>query len=157
MDSRLICSIANGIYRIYSSEKEKSYNPQHLSHNNTLILFQKFKKAYENKDIRGIKDTISDSFNGDIYGSTKSEFINFMTDNFRILHYGLSPYLAIAIYNISSSSDLEFSAVLDMKANLQVLGIPTPIEWDTGKLFCQAKPEGQYNCWKITKLVKFTA
>lgn len=154
--SPLIFSVAEGIYRIYSNEKEKSRYPEHLP-KHALILFQQFKKAYEGKDIHTIKDTISENFQGDIYGKTKPDFIQFMMYNFQSLKYGLTPYLTIDIYNIASESNIEFSAVVDMKANLQFAGIITPIKWDAGKLFCEAKPEGQCNYWRITKLVRFKA
>lgn len=152
----LIFSVAEGIYRIYSDEKERSRYPEHLPQP-ALLLFQRFKKSYEGKDIQGIKDTISESFQGDIYGKTKSDFIQFMTYNFQSLKYGLSPHLTIEVFNVSSASNREFSAVVDMKANLQFAGIITPIKWDAGKLFCEAKPEGQYKYWRITKLVRFKA
>lgn len=61
----------------------------------------------------------------------------------------------IEIYNIATNSNIGFSAVVDMKANLQFAGIVTPLKWDAGKLFCEAKPEGKYKYWRITKLVKF--
>jgi hypothetical protein len=150
----LIISLAEGIYKVYSSEKEKTSYPEHLPQQ-ALILFQKFKKAYQRKDIQGIEDTISENFSGDVYGKSKPDFLAFMDYNFQKLKYGLSPHLTIEIYNIATNSDVEFSAVVDMKANLQFAGIVTPLKWDAGKLCCEAKPEGKYKYWRITKLVKF--
>ena len=78
-----------------------------------------------------------------------------MKHNFNYLKYGLSPHLVIEVYNICSSSKSEFSAVINMKANLQFLGIVTPVKWDADKLYCEAKAEGDLNYWRITKLMKF--
>ncbi len=150
----LIFSIATDIYRIYVDEQEKTYHPEHLPQP-ILILFQRFKKAYESKDAVELKDSISDNYYGDIYGKTKKDFIDFMQYNFQRLKYGLSPHLIIEIYNISSSSSTYFSAVINMKANLKFIGIPTSMAWDAGKIVCEVKPEGEHNYWRITKLLKF--
>ncbi len=149
-----IFTVATDIYRIYSEEKDKTYCPQHLPQP-ALILFQRFKKAYESKNIKGLKDCISSNFSGDIYGKSKTDFVKFMEHNFQILKYGFSPHLIIEVFNICSSSNSEFATVINMKANLQFLGITTPVKWDRGKLFCEAKPEGEYSYWRITKLIKF--
>ena len=79
-----------------------------------------------------------------------------MSYNFQRLKYGLSPHLTIEILNITAAYKANFTAVIKMKANLKFLGIPTSMDWDAGKIVCQAKPEGQYNYWRITKLLKFT-
>jgi hypothetical protein len=152
----LVFAVAKDIFRVYADEKERARNPEHLPRP-ALILFQRFKKAYEGKDIRSMKDTISDNFQGDIYGRNKSDFIEGMISNFNGLKYGLNPYLTIEVFNISSESSREFSAVIDMKANLQFAGMVTPIKWVSEKLFCEARPEGNTNYWRITKLVRFQA
>lgn len=164
MNPLTVISLAKDIYRIYQTEYEKNLHPEHLPQS-VLILFKKFKKAYEAKDIQKLKDTISENFYSDLYGETKSAFITFMKYNFQVIEeyklipniplYGLNPYLTIEIFNICSWSDIEFSAVIDMKANLQLLGIQLPVLWDTGKLFCEAKSEGRYNYWRITKIERF--
>ena len=150
----IIFSVATDIYRIYVDEQDKTYHPEHLSQS-ALILFQRFKKAYERKNIVELKDSISDSFNGDIYGATKKEFIDLMQYNFQRLKYGLSPRLTIEIFNISDSSDTNFSAIINMQANLSFIGLPTSLTWDAGKIICEAKPEGKHHYWRITKLFKF--
>ena len=78
-----------------------------------------------------------------------------MPHNFQCLNYGLSPHLVVETFNISSDSNLRFSAVINMKANLNFIGMPTFLKWDAGKIICEAKPEGKYNYWRITKLAKF--
>lgn len=150
----IIFSVATDIYRIYVDEQDKTYHPEHLSQS-ALILFQRFKKAYESKNIVELKDSISDSFNGDIYGATKKEFIDFMQYNFQRLKYGLSPHLTIEIFNISESSDANFSAIINMQANLTFIGLPTFMTWDAEKIRCEARPEGKHDYWRITKLFKF--
>lgn len=151
----IIFSLATDIYRIYSDEQDKAFHPEHLPQP-VLILFQRFKRAYESKDIRELQDSISNDFSGDIYGNSKQEFIDLISYNFQRLKYGLSPHLIIEILNITAAYKTNFTAVIKMKANLKFLGIPTYIDWDAGKIVCQAKPEGQYNYWRITKILKFT-
>jgi hypothetical protein len=150
----IIFSIATDIYRIYVDEQDKTYHPEHLPQP-ALILFQRFKKAYESKNILGLKDAIYDKFCGDLYGVNKKDFTDFMQYNFQHLKYGLSPHLVIEIYNISESSSTNFFAVINMKANLKLMGIPISMAWDAGKIICEAKPEGEHSYWRITKLLKF--
>lgn len=150
----IIFSLATDIYRIYTDEQDRTYHPEHLPQS-ALILFQRFKKAYDNKNINELQESISDDFTGNLYGRNKKEFIDFMRFNFGRLKYGLSPHLIIEIINVSTASEVKFSAVLNMKANLKLIGIPTPMDWDAGKIWCQAQPEGKYNYWRITELSKF--
>lgn len=121
---------------------------------NILLLFLRFKRAYEQKDVQKMKDTISEEFYSDVYGGTKERFIDLMRSNLNKLIYGLYPCLTIDVLNISSNTETHFSVVLDMKATLKFLGIPTS-HWDSDKLVCEAKIEGTYNYWRITKLVRF--
>lgn len=152
--SMYLFSVAEGIYRLYKNEKEKSASPEHLP-KHILILFQRFKRAYESKNIAELKDTISRDFEGDLYGSNKSQFISMMSGNFRYLKYGTSPYIVIEVHNICHSDDTNFAAIIKMKANIQFLGILTPIKWDADKLYIEAKTEGDFNYWRISKIAKF--
>ena len=149
-----IIEIAEGIYVYYAGEKEKARNPQHLP-KDILILFQRFKRAYEHKNIQELKDSISRNFSGDIYGKNRTEFINLLNINFSHLNYGISPHLVIEVLNICHSSNSEFSAVINMKANLQFLGIVTPGEWDARKLYFEAKEERDFKYWRITRIAEF--
>ncbi len=150
----LTIAIAEGIYRVYANAKERSRHPEHLPPP-ILVLFQKFKRAYESKHLQGLDDTLSDNFVSDIYGSTKADFLKLMEFNFQKLRYGLKPYLKIEIFNINTASDVAFSAVIEMKASLQFVGIVTPLQWDAGKIFCEAQPEGEHQYWRIAKLMQF--
>ena len=150
-----IYTAAKDIYRVYSGEKEKSRHPEHLPPH-ILILFQKFKKAYESKNIEDLKDTISDRFVGDIYGKTKSSFITLIAHNFQhLFKYGSSPHLTLEVLKICSGSDVEFAAIINMKSSYRFFGISTPVSFDAVKLFCEVQPEGQDNCWRITKLKQY--
>jgi hypothetical protein len=150
----LVFNLAQGIYRVYANAEEKSRYPEHLP-DQALILFQRFKKAYEGKNSKELSGSISNDFSGDIYGRTKSEFISFMERIFKGFPHGVSPRLEIEVLNISSDSQPYFSCVVHMEAHLKILGIATPIGWDSGKLFCKAIPEGKESYWRIIELRKF--
>jgi hypothetical protein len=149
-----VFKIAEGIYRIYASKEEKARYPEHLPPQ-VLILFQRFKKAYESKNVKELSGSISNDFSGDIYGKTKPDFISFMERIFKGFPIGVSPRLEIEILNIGSWSDSQFSCVVNMEAHLKFLGLATPVNWDSGKLFCQAIPEGKEYYWRIIELRKF--
>ncbi|MDX2244029.1 MAG: lecithin retinol acyltransferase family protein [Leptolyngbyaceae cyanobacterium bins.302] len=152
MITPLILNLAPDIIRFVLDEEAK--NPRNVPQQ-ALILFQRFKEAYESKDIEELADTVSNDFRGDIYGKRKSDFVAFMRCNLERLKYGTGPHLRIEIHNISSNSDEDFSAVIKMNATIKILGVPTPLQWDGGKLFCKVEPEGKYRYWRITKLEKF--
>lgn len=152
----LTIAIAEGIYRVYANAKERSRYPEHLPLP-VLVLFQKFKQAYERKQLQALDDALSDNFVSDLYGPTKADFLKLMEFNFQKLRYGLKPYLTIEVFNITTASDVAFSAVIEMKASLQFVGIVTPLQWDAGKVFCEAQPEGPHQYWRITKLMKFNS
>lgn len=121
---------------------------------NIILLFQRFKKAYESKNIEGLGDTISDSFCGDFYGKSKTRFLATMKGTFNRLPFGVSPHLIISIKNISSHTEDEFSAIIEMNAVVKALFIPLPTKFDSGEVLCEAKPEGQLHYWRITKLLR---
>lgn len=147
-------NVAQGIYRLYQSERERERSPEHLPRP-CLLLFQRFKKAYEGKDIPGLADTLSEHFSGDLYGRSKGEFLDVMAYNLNTLFPLLSPYLTITVLNITTDTPQAFTAVIDMNATLQVLGLSTPITWDSGRLICCAKPEGEHHYWRLTGLHQF--
>ncbi len=146
-----VFTLSEGIYRIYSDE---IYNSEHLSQP-ILIFFQRFKEAYESKNIIELKNYISHEFQGDIYGTNKKEFINLIKYNFDYLSYRNKPHLIIEFLNILSSSDSDFYAEINIKSNLQFLEILKPGKHNMEKLYCEVKLESD-NYWKITKLIKFT-
>ena len=120
---------------------------------NALILFKRFKKACENKSLPELADTISEQFSGYFYGATtKEHFLRIMKGVFNSMPFGITPHLVIMIYNITSHTEDVFSGVVDLKALIKVAFIPLPWKYDSGKIFFEAKPEGNLKYWRITSL-----
>ncbi len=120
---------------------------------NALLLFRRFKKAYENKDTRELADTISNNLSGNFYQArTKEQFLRIMQGVFNTMPFGINPHLVINIYNITSNTESNFSGVIDLKAMIKVAFIPIPWKYDSGKIFFEAKPEGNLQYWRITYL-----
>jgi len=120
---------------------------------NAVILFKRFKKAYENKKINELGDTISENFSGNFYGAaTKKAFLSIMQSVFRTMPFGVNPHLVITIYNITANTDEVFSGVVDLKAMIKIAFVPIPCRYDSGKIFFEAKPEGNLRYWRITNL-----
>ncbi|PHV61032.1 hypothetical protein [Cyanobacterium aponinum] len=121
--------------------------------NNSLLLFKRFKKAYENKDIHALADTISEHFSGSYYGAkTKIQFLNLMRKVFESMPLLINPHLVIEVTNIETNTEYEFKGIIKLKAMIEVVFIPIPWQYDSGKVLCQAKPEGNLKYWRITSL-----
>jgi hypothetical protein len=121
--------------------------------NNSLLLFKRFKKAYESKDITALEDTISDHFSGNYYGAkTKIQFLNLMRKVFESMPLLINPHLVIQVNNIITNTEDEFQGIIELKAMIEVVFIPIPWQYDSGKVLCQAKSEGNLKYWRIISL-----
>jgi hypothetical protein len=79
---------------------EKQANPPHIP-DNAIVVFKRFKEAYDDKNIGKLSSTISDSFRGDLYGvRTKQEFIDIQMRVFNRLPWGVNPCLSINVYSM---------------------------------------------------------
>lgn len=127
---------------------EKQANPPHLP-DNALLLFKRFKEAYDTKNIIKLGFTISDDYRGDLYGvSTKQEFISSQKrvfDNLSLVY----PCLSINVYSIIENSNDVFSAIIDTQSKISVLGIPLT-NYDSAPIRCELRPE--QGLWVITKM-----
>lgn len=127
---------------------EKQTNPPHLP-DNALLLFKRFKEAYDTKNIVKLGFTISDHYQGDLYGvSTKQEFISSQKRVFDNLSL-VSPCLSINVYSIIENSNDVFSAIIDTQSKASVLGIPLT-NYDSAPIRCELRPE--QGLWVITKM-----
>lgn len=127
---------------------EKQANPPHLP-DNALMLFKRFKEAYDTKNIIKLGFTISDHYKGDLYGVyTKQEFLRSQKRAFDNL-YLVSPCLSINVYSIIENSNDVFSAIIDTQSKASVLGIPV-INYDSAPIRCELRPE--QGLWVITKM-----
>lgn len=127
---------------------EKQANPPYLP-DNALLLFKRFKDAYDTKNIIKLGFTISDHYKGDLYGvSTKQEFISSQKrvfDNLSLVY----PCLSINVYSIIENSNDVFSAIIDTQSKASVLGIPLT-NYDSAPIRCEIRPE--QGLWMITKM-----
>lgn len=153
MDLHGIANLAIGLLQTLKNVTDHTMSPSFLS-SHGLLVFQKFKKAYESKNIAGVEDIISEDFRSDVYGN-KKDFIALITTGFSTLWAVSSPYLVIDVLNISKESEDDICVVIDMQITIKLLGIPTPLTWDSGKLSCRIQPEGKLNFWRITELMRY--
>jgi len=127
---------------------EKQANPPHLP-DNALLLFKRFKEAYDTKNIIKLSFTISDHYKGDLYGvSTKQEFLSSQKRVFDNLTL-ISPCLSINVYSIIENRNDLFSAIIDTQSKISILGIPLT-NYDSAPIRCEIRPE--QGLWVITKM-----
>jgi len=127
---------------------EKQANPPHLP-DNALLLFKRFKEAYETKNITRLGFTLSDHYKGDLCGvSTKQEYLSTLKQVFDSLPL-LSPCLSINVYSIIENRDDVFSAIIDTQSKTSILGIPLT-NYDSAPIRCELRPE--QGLWVITKM-----
>ena len=118
---------------------EKQANPPHLP-DNALLLFKRFKEAYDTKNIIKLSFTISDHYKGDLYGvSTKQEFLSSQKRVFDNLTL-ISPCLSINVYSIIENRNDLFSAIIDTQSKISILGIPLT-NYDSAPIRCEIRPE----------------
>lgn len=123
--------------------------------NNVLLLLKRFKRAYENKDLNALEDTISDNFSGNYYGAkTKTKFLGLMKTVFETMPLLINPHLVIIVSNITTNNQDQFEGTIELKAVIKVLSFPIPWKYDSGKVQCKAAPEGDLRYWRITYLEK---
>lgn len=127
---------------------EKQMNPPHLP-DNALLLFKRFKEAYDTKNIIKLGLTISDHYTGNLLGvSTKQEYLNSLKRVFDSLPL-LSPCLSINVYSIIENSNDVFSGIIDTQSKTSFFGIPLT-NYDSTPIRCEIRPE--QGLWVITKM-----
>lgn len=128
---------------------EQQANPPHLSEN-AILVFKKFKEAYDSKSINKLSLVISNLYRGNLYGvGNKQEFLNIQQRVFERLPWGVHPCLTLNVYSIVENSQNIFSAIIDTHSIATVLGIPT-FAYDSAPVRCQIKSE--YGLWVITEM-----
>jgi hypothetical protein len=127
---------------------EKQANPPHLP-DNALLLFKRFKEAYDTKNIIKLGFAISDHYQGDLNGvSTKQEYLSSLKRVFDSLPL-LSPCLSINVYSIIENRNDVVSAIIDTQSKTSFLGIPLT-NYDSTPIRCEIRPE--QGLWVITKM-----
>lgn len=128
---------------------EQQANPPHLSEN-AILVFNKFKEAYDSKSINKLSLVISNLYRGNLYGvGNTQEFLNIQQRVFERLPWGVHPCLTLNVYSIVENSQNIFSAIIDTHSIATVLGIPT-FAYDSAPVRCQIKSE--YGLWVITEM-----
>jgi len=126
-------------------------------HDNILLLMQKFKSAYETKDLTALKHTISDDFCGNFVGaSSKKAMVNLFENYWTQLPRLLGLKLEIQIYHIIESSNSFYSGIVEFKTKLKIGPFPTKKTIESGKLYCEAKPDGILNTWRTSKIASLS-
>ena len=129
----------------------KDHNPPRLS-GNMLSLFQKFKASYDSKDITKLRSVISDSYSGSLYGAkNKLSFVQLLKQTLQALPPLAYPSLIINIYQITEDSDKAFAAIVDFKSNVKIAFVPIA-SIDSGQVYVEARPEGEYGIWRIKRI-----
>ena len=128
---------------------EKQANPPHIP-DKAIVVFKRFKEAYDDKNIGKLSSTISDSFRGDLYGvRTKQEFIDIQMRVFNRLPWGVNPCLSINVYSIVENERNVFSAIIDTHSITTVFGIPLG-DYDSAPVRCQIRPED--GLWLVSEM-----
>jgi hypothetical protein len=128
---------------------EQQANPPYLPEN-AILVFKRFKEAYDSKNINKLSAVISNSYRGDLYGvGSKQEFLNIQQHVFERLPWGVHPCLTMNVYSIVENSHIIFSAIIDTHSIATVLGIPT-FAYDSAPVCCQIKSE--HGLWVITEM-----
>ena len=146
----LVGTVVQG-YRWLRVWHARQAQPAHLPAN-AILAFQRFKAAYDAKDVRSLAACISDGYQGDVFGArSKGELLRVQGEVFRRLLRGVYPCLSISVYNIIKDGPRGFSAILDTRSRATVLRIPL-WTYDSAPLRCTIRPEGPYHWWRVTEL-----
>jgi hypothetical protein len=128
---------------------EKQANPPHIP-DNAILVFKRFKEAYDAKSIGKLSSIISDSYRGDLYGvPSKQEFIDIQKRVFNRLPWGVYPCLSINVYSIVENERNIFSAIIDTHSIATVFGIPLG-DYDSAPVRCQIRPED--GLWLVSEM-----
>ena len=147
--STLVATAVHG-YKWLRAWHEKQANPPHLTEN-AILVFKRFKEAYDAKDISKLSSTISDSYKGDIYGvSSKQEFLHIQKQVFERLPWGVYPCLSINVYSVVENTQNVFSAIIDTHSSATVFGIPVG-DYDSAPVGCKICPEA--GLWVVTEML----
>ena len=126
-------------------------NPAHLPVN-ALLLFQRFKAAYDGKDVGQLSACISDEYRGDAFAVlSKGELLRVLGGVFRALPWMVYPCLSINVYNVIADTPEVFSAIIDTCSRAKVLGVPVGTI-DSAPLRCVIRPVGPHCVWRMTEM-----
>jgi hypothetical protein len=144
----LVSTLVQG-YQWLTVWHEQQAIPPYLPEN-AILLFKRFKQAYDAKDINKLKILISDSYKGDIFGAkSKKAYLDFQSKVFDKVPWFSYLCLNIDIYSIVENTDNSFTAIIHYHANTTVLGLPA-FTYDSAPIRCQIKSED--GLWVVTEM-----
>lgn len=100
IESGLLVSTAIQGYKWLQGWHKEQANPPHLPQH-AILAFQRFKNAYDGKNIHKLGLLISTNYRGDVFGvTTKQAYLNTQTKVFEALPWFINPCLCINVYSI---------------------------------------------------------
>jgi hypothetical protein len=145
----LVSTVVQG-YKWLNVWHEQQANPPHLPEN-AVLVFKRFKEAYDSRSIEKLSSLLSDSYKGDVHGAVdKQEFLDKQKCNFESLPWGIYPCITLNVYSVIENTQDIFSAIVDTHSIATVFGIPTFIDYASAPIRCQIESEG--GLWIITEM-----
>jgi hypothetical protein len=122
----------------------------------TLLLFRRFKAAFDAKDAVGLAEEISDQYQGTFCGrGFKAELVSFFAEVFRGIVVGVYPELSITIYHVIQKDPGVFKVILEFHSRLFVLWWLPTWSFSSRRVVCEARPEGRHRIWRLTQLDQY--
>lgn len=124
IESGLLVSTAIQGYKWLQGWHEEQANPPHLPQH-AILTFQRFKDAYDSKNIYKLGPLISKNYRGDIFGVTrKRAYLNTQKKVFDALPWFMNPCLCINVYSIVDDTHEDFCAIIDTQSKVTAIGVP---------------------------------
>lgn len=128
---------------------EEQANPPHLPQH-AILIFKRFKEAYDSKNAYKLKLLLSDRYRGDIFGaSNKQAYLNIQKQVFHALPWFINPCLCINVYSIVEEAPEEFCAIIDTQSKATALGLPITT-YDSAPVRCRIQNE--LGLWVISEM-----
>ncbi|HBW57336.1 MAG TPA: hypothetical protein DEF27_05835 [Oscillatoriales bacterium UBA8482] len=147
MDISDLVKVSKDIYWLVN----RGSNPDGIS-GDTLVFFQRFKKAYENKSSEQIRKIISDSYSGNLLEATnKEELIQIFKDRFDNLPQQCGLNLTIKILRVIESTNSLCRAVVEFDVKVTFCFFPIKL-LNAGDVYLELRPDPPFEMFKILKM-----
>lgn len=144
-------TLAEGLVRMLRSTDA----PPEFLPPNALLLFQRFRDAYQAKDAATVGEQLSADYCGTLYGlRDRKQFVEAIEQTFRQLPWGIHPKLTVTMYQIIERNDpAVFEALLQFQARIALWGVEIPGQSvDSGRIHCEVRAEKPYGIWRIVRM-----
>ncbi|NJM67608.1 MAG: hypothetical protein HC851_19020 [Acaryochloris sp. RU_4_1] len=149
IESSLLVSTAIQGYKWLQVWHERQANPPHLPQH-AILAFQRFKDAYDSKNIYKLGVLISSNYRGDMFGVTsKQAYLNTQKRVFNVLPWFINPCLCINVYSIVDDTPEQFCAIIDTQSMGTAMGIPV-FTYDSAPVRCRIRKES--GLWVISEM-----